>query len=88
MVFFAGGLEPVFQIWLAKSTPDDKRGLFYGWATSAKSFGWFLSSLAAGGVAMLMGVRFVYLTAAVLFLLLIPIIRVTIRQLHRGEAPA
>lgn len=83
MVFFAGGLDPVFQIWLAKSTPDEKRGLFFGWATSAKSFGWFLSSLAGGGVAMLLGVRAVYLVAAFLFLLLIPIIRLTTRQIPK-----
>jgi MFS family permease len=81
MVFFAGGLDPVFQIWLAKSTPDDKRGLFFGWATSAKTFGWFLSSLASGVVAMAFGVRGVYLVAAVLFLLLIPVIRITARKL-------
>ncbi len=30
MVFFAGGLDPIFQIWLAKSTPDNKRGPFFG----------------------------------------------------------
>ena len=88
MVFFAGGLDPVLQIWLAKSTPDAKRGMFLGWATSAKSLGWFFCSLTGGGVAMLMGVRSVYLVAAVLFLLLIPIIRVTIRQLHKGQATA
>lgn len=74
----------LFIVRLAKSTPDDKRGLFLGWATSAKSFGWFLCSLTAGGVGMLMGVRAVYLTASLLFLLLIPIIHVTIRQLNKS----
>jgi len=86
MVFFAGGLDPVFQIWLAKSTPDHKRGLFFGWATSAKSFGWFLSSLAGGGIAMFLGVRSVYLVAAVMFLLLIPIIKITIRRIEGGKS--
>jgi MFS transporter, DHA1 family, multidrug resistance protein len=76
MVFFAGGLDPIFQIWLAKSTPDNKRGLFFGWASSAKSFGWFISSLSGGAVAMCLGVRWVYLFAAIMFLLLIPIIKV------------
>jgi MFS family permease len=82
MVFFAGGLDPVFQIWLAKSTPDSKRGLFFGWATSARSFGWFMSSLAGGGVAMFLGVRWVYFFAAPLFLLLIPIIINTTAKLE------
>ena len=80
MVFFAGGLSPVFQIWLAKFTPDDKRGLLFGWASSAKSFGWALSALSGGSIAALMGVRWVYAAAAVMFLLLIPIIRITIRK--------
>ena len=75
MVFFVGGLESIFQIWLAKSTPDDKRGLFFGWATSAKSCGWFLCSLTGGLVAMNLGVRAVYFCAAAIFILLIPIIK-------------
>lgn len=82
MVFFVGGLDPVFQIWLAKSTPDHKRGQFFGWATSAKSFGWFLCSLASGGVAMSLGIRWVYLVAAVLFLALIPVIKGTAAKIE------
>ncbi len=75
MIFFAGGLDAIFQIWLSKSTPDDKRGLFLGWASSAKSLGWVLCSISGGAVAMSLGVRWVYLVAAVMFLLLIPIIK-------------
>ena len=86
MVFFAGGLDPVFQIWLAKFTPDNKRGLFFGWASSAKTFGWSLSALASGSVAALMGVRWVYAVAAVMFLLLIPIILVTVAKFERERA--
>jgi len=85
MVFFAGGLDPVFQIWLAKSTPDHKRGVFFGWATSAKSFGWFMSSLAGGGVAMFLGVRWVYFVAAPVFLLLIPIILTATRKIESNK---
>ena len=84
MVFFVGGLDPVFQIWLAKATPDHRRGQFFGWATSAKSFGWFLSSLTGGAVAMSLGIRWVYLVAAVLFIALIPVIRMTARKLGKS----
>ena len=77
MVFFAGGLDPIFQIWLSKSTPDNKRGLFLGWASSAKSFGWFLCSLTSGAVAMSLGVRWVFLCAAIMFVLMIPVIKIT-----------
>ena len=73
LVFFAGALTSVFQIWLAKSTPDERRGAVFGWATSAKSCGWFLSSLCGGAVAMHIGVRGVYFAAAMAFLLLVPL---------------
>jgi len=72
MVFFASGLMSVFQIWLAKSTPDSKRGLLFGWATSAKSCGWFLCSLFGGMVAMNFGVRWVCFCAAGAFIALVP----------------
>jgi len=85
MVFFVGGLDPIFQIWLSKSTPDDKRGLFLGWAASAKSLGWVLCSLSSGVVAMFFGVRWVYLAAAGMFLLLIPVIRLATVMLESND---
>ncbi|MFA7232060.1 MAG: MFS transporter [Victivallaceae bacterium] len=86
MVFFAGGLDPVFQIWLAKSTPDEKRGMFFGWATSAKSFGWFLCSISSGTIAMFCGVRWVYFAAAGIFLLLIPMIKYSSAIITRSNS--
>ncbi len=87
MIFFAGGLDPVFQIWLSKATPDNKRGMFFGWATSIKSFGWFISSMTSGGVAMFLGVRWVFLVTGLIFLLLIPIIKSTTRKIASISAP-
>lgn len=77
MAFCAAGLDPVFQIWLAKCAPREKRALFMGWGTSARSFGWFFSSALAGVVAMHCGVRTVFFVASVLFILLVPFIRIT-----------
>jgi DHA1 family multidrug resistance protein-like MFS transporter len=88
MVFFAGGLDPIFQIWLSKCTPDDQRGVFLGWATSAKALGWLLCSLTSGGVAVLLGVRWVYFVAAGIFLSLIPIIRIAGMRVHAQEPTA
>ncbi|QSH41575.1 MFS transporter [Lentisphaerota bacterium ZTH] len=81
MVFFAGGLDPVFQIWLAKCTPDKDRGLFFGWAGSAKTLGWVLCSVSSGAVAMFAGIRAVYFVAAVVYILLIPAIFCAVRKL-------
>ncbi|MDD5727503.1 MAG: MFS transporter [Victivallales bacterium] len=75
VIFFAGGLDPVFQIWLAKSTPDDKRGMFFGWASCAKTVGWIFAALCGGSIAMYSGVRSVFATAAIVYILLIPLIK-------------
>lgn len=74
MAFFNAGLDPVLQIWLAKSAPIEKRALFIGWGTSFRAMGWFFSSTAAGAVAMWGGVRMVFFVASVFFILLIPMI--------------
>lgn len=82
MIFFAGGLDPVFQIWLSKCTPDDKRGVFFGWASSAKTLGWVLAALCGGSVAMFAGVRWVFIAAGIIYLLLIPLIRFSAGKIH------
>ncbi len=77
MVFFAGGLDPVFQVWLAKSTPDKIRGIVFGWALTARCMGWMLAAMFSGGIAAFIGLRWIYAGSALLYLLLIPMIRYT-----------
>jgi DHA1 family multidrug resistance protein-like MFS transporter len=86
MVFFSGGLDPVFLIWLSKTTPKSQRGVVFGWAQTAKSAGWFLAPLASGAVAAGFGVRTIYFVGAALFLLLVPGIQWTVRRLQRAGA--
>lgn len=81
MAFFAAGLDPVFQIWLARCAPPDKRALFLGWGTSFRAFGWFICAAMAGGVAMLGGVRMVFFVTAGLFILLAPLISFAAKRL-------
>lgn len=85
MVFFAGGLEPVFQIWLAKSTPESQRGAVFGWAASAKYVGWALAAIVSGVVATVFGVRWIYLLAIAPFLALIPLIYLTVRKIKEND---
>jgi DHA1 family multidrug resistance protein-like MFS transporter len=85
MVFFAGGLDPVFQIWLAKTTPDAQRGLFFGWASSAKTLGWALGAMISGGIAIYFDVRWVFFTTGALFLMLIPLIYYTTGKIGKGK---
>jgi DHA1 family multidrug resistance protein-like MFS transporter len=92
MVFFSGGLDPVFQIWLAKVTPEKQRGFIFGWAATAKSIGWMIAPLASGVVAGTLSVRAIFFFSAALYLLLIPLINIVVRYIQReqayGEQPA
>lgn len=80
MVFFGGGLDPVFQIWLAKSTPDKIRGVIFGWALSAKCAGAVIAASLSGIVATLGGIRAIYIFGCVSFLLLLPLIKFGARK--------
>ena len=73
-------------IWLAKSTPDAQRGLFFGWASSFKGFGWFLGSAVSGAVVTLFAVRGVFLAGAILFLVLVPMLPLTVRKVRAEES--
>jgi DHA1 family multidrug resistance protein-like MFS transporter len=82
-MFGAGGLDPVFQIWLSKKTPAHKRGAIFGWASSARSIGWMLAALSGGAVAAWFNVRTTFLIGAAFYLLLIPAITIGVRRLVR-----
>lgn len=79
--FCAGGLDPVFHIWLAKTTPADSRGLIFGWALTAKSLGWMAAPLVSGLVAWHWGLRAVFFVNAGFYFLLIPAIALIVRLL-------
>ena len=81
MMFFAGGLDPVFQIWLAKVTPPDRRGVVFGWSSTARSLGWFAAPLISGVLAATIGLRSIYFINAALFLLLLPLINAVVRKM-------
>ncbi len=87
-VFCAGGLDPVFQIWLAKTTPPVSRGLIFGWAVTAKSIGWMTAPLASGLVAWGLGLDWVFFIAAALFFALAPVIALVVRRLPAAAPSA
>ena len=82
MMFCAGGLDPVFQIWLAKVTPHNRRGVVFGWASTARSMGWFIAPLVSGTLATIVGLRSIYFINAALFLALIPLIQHVVREVN------
>lgn len=81
MVFCAGGLDPLFQTWLAKETPPEKRGAVFGWSATARSAGWFLAPLMSGLVAEGFGIRAIYFVGVFLYTGLLPLISWVGKQL-------
>jgi DHA1 family multidrug resistance protein-like MFS transporter len=76
LAFCAGGLDPVFQVWLSRVTHESKRGTIFGWGVSFKAVGMAVSPLLSGTIAMHRGIPMVYFVAPVLFWFLVPLIHV------------
>ena len=83
MYLAAGGTVSVIQKLLSAATPKRKRGKVFGFCTTANGVGIMLSTMAAGGVIYITGVRGVFYTAAFLLLLLIPCYLVVFRRIMR-----
>ncbi len=77
--FFGGGIDPMMQVWLARTTSASQRGLVFGWAATARSLGWLLAPVVGGAVAATLGVRPVFAVTAVLLMLLYPVIGIVAR---------
>lgn len=80
MILAIGGVEPLFQAWLAGATPEREHGSYFGWAACAKAVGWISGAYLGGIVAGWFGtVRYVFFGSGLLFLLLVPLIVATAR---------
>ena len=72
-VLAGGGMEPLFQAWLAGAVLAKDQGRILGWSATARSAGWMTGSLAGGGLAVLFGgVHGLFFVSGLLDLLLIP----------------
>jgi DHA1 family multidrug resistance protein-like MFS transporter len=87
MYFFAGGLDPMFQAWLARSTPSAQRGRVMGFAVTARCIGWMAAPLLSAGVATVWGITAVFLVGPALYLLLIPLIGWLSRRMAAAPPP-
>ena len=83
MYLAAGGAYSVLQKLLSAATPKRKRGKVFGFSTTANSAGIMLSTVFAGGVIWLSGVRGVFVAAAILAALLIPCYMFVISRVMR-----
>ncbi|MBO5792278.1 MAG: MFS transporter [Lentisphaeria bacterium] len=72
-VLAAGGMEPMFQAWLAGISRPRNHSMMLGWSATARSTGWVTGSLAGGGLAVLFGgVHGLFLVSGVLYFLMLP----------------
>lgn len=85
MAFCVAGLDPVFHVWLSRSTPEAQRGRIFGWAVTARGIGWAISPLLAAAIGVRFGLRAVFFIGPILFLALIPIINYVSRQVVEHE---
>ncbi len=87
MVFMSSGLDPALQIWLCRKTIPQTRGLIFGWASSVRSFGWFLAPLVGGTVTAHFGIRALFVVGPVFFLILMfAMLRILKRFPEREDA--
>ena len=75
----AGGLQPVLLVMLTKVSPPELKGTFFGWSASVNTAGGVVSSFLSAGIAYYIGVRGIFMAAALLMFLMIPLTMPTIR---------
>lgn len=74
-VLAGGGMEPMFQAWLAGVTVSHHRSKMLGWSATARSTGWMAGSLAGGVLAVMFGgVKGLFLVSGLLYFIMIPIV--------------
>jgi DHA1 family multidrug resistance protein-like MFS transporter len=83
LAFCGGGLDPVFQVWLSRVTPEHRRGTIFGWSVTAKSIGWAVSPMLSGLIAVRWGMASVYLVGPLLFLVLVPMVTAVSRRVSK-----
>ncbi len=76
MAAAACGIEPMLNSWIAAAVPAQDHGRYFGIAGAFRGLGWSASSLLGGGVILACNneVRSVFALAAILMLLMIPLI--------------
>ena len=73
MFFFSGSLFAVFQKILTAATPQEERGAVFGWSTTFNNVGGMLSTVFSGWVISLSDARGVFVVAAILTFILLPV---------------
>ncbi len=86
--FAVSGIQPVLQLLLTRITAPELRGTYFGWSGSINTAGGIVCSFLGGGVAWLTGVRGVYITPALILLLMLPLMVPTFLAMKKQTAAA
>ena len=87
MVMCSTSLDPIFQVWLSKVTPQNIRGMVFGLGSTARSFGWFTAPLLSGILASVYGIRFIYIAGIFNYIILAVVIIFVIRKFGTIRKP-
>ena len=86
LVFFAaGGIQPIFQVMLSRVTAPELRGSYFGFSAGVNQFGGLVCAACSGAVAYFMNVRGIFLTSALFYFLMIPLVIPAIRLCRKEE---
>ena len=80
--FAGGGIKPVLQLMLTKITRPELRGTYFGWSGSVNTAGGIVCSFLGGTVIWLTDVRGVYMAAALILIIMIPLMIPTVRAIR------
>lgn len=81
--FAGGGIKPVLQLMLTKITRPELRGTYFGWSGSLNTAGGIVCSFLGGAVIWLTDVRGVYVAAALILFIMIPLMIPTVRAMKK-----
>lgn len=77
------GIQPALQLMLTKITRPELRGTYFGWSGSVNTAGGIVCSLLGGTVVWFCGIRGVYMTAAIILAIMIPLLFPTIMAMKK-----
>ena len=81
----AGGLEAIYLSILSKVTPANRQGAVFGLSSSLRMGGILIATVISGFIIYYLGVRAIYLSAGVIFLLTIPFYWLTEKAIESRE---
>ena len=81
--FATGGIQPVLQLMLTKITKPELRGTYFGWSGSVNTAGGIVCSFVGGSLVWFSGVQGVYVAAAAILMIMLPVLIPTIAAMKK-----